>query len=238
MRDSHGLFDYESRNIVKMSLKTQSQGQIIRNEDQIDFAKLDHVIDKTEKPEARSLTLLKKDTEGYYLDHAVSSQEVEEESVDRLWLVARSLKNENGKYDYKIQKFDAIKLGRVRFRVKDFRCDSLQMSAEELYQQELKEAKEVRTPADCVRAGETDTEQIQCRICWSSEESEDNPLIVACQCKGSVGLIHFQCLKNWLQTQKQEKGPQNGAQGNVRSFYWKRFECEICKQMYPYTFKI
>jgi hypothetical protein len=33
LRDSHGLFDYESRNIVKMSLKTQSQGQIIRNED-------------------------------------------------------------------------------------------------------------------------------------------------------------------------------------------------------------
>lgn len=24
----------------------------------------------------------------------------------------------------------------------------------------------------------------------------------------------------------------------MRSFYWKRFECEICKQMYPYTFKI
>ena len=56
--------------------------------------------------------MLKKDAEGYYLDHAVSSQEVEEESVDRLWLVARSLKNENGKYDYKIQKFDAIKLGK------------------------------------------------------------------------------------------------------------------------------
>jgi len=68
--------------------------------------------------------LLKKDPEGYYLDHAKELQEdEEEESVDRLWLVARSLKNENGKYDYKIQKFDAIKLGRVRFRVKDFRCD-------------------------------------------------------------------------------------------------------------------
>ena len=74
MRDSHGLFDYESRNIVKMSLKTQSQGQIIRNEDQIDFNKLDVVIDKNEKPEARSLTLLKKDAEGYYLDHAVGSE--------------------------------------------------------------------------------------------------------------------------------------------------------------------
>ena len=122
-----------------MSLKTQSQGQIIRNDDQIDFAKPDHVIDTVQHPNGRSLCLLKKDTgkfdskinnyvEGYYLDHATCSGEHEEESVDRLWLVARSLKNETGKYDYKIQKFDAIKLGRVRFRVKDFRCDKLKMS--------------------------------------------------------------------------------------------------------------
>jgi hypothetical protein len=40
--------------------------------------------------------------EGYYLDHAVPEGVGEEESNDRLWLVARSLKNENGKYDYKI----------------------------------------------------------------------------------------------------------------------------------------
>ena len=48
---------------------------------------------------------------------------VEEESIDRLWLVVRSLKNPEGKFDYKIKKFDAIKLGGVRFRVKDFRCE-------------------------------------------------------------------------------------------------------------------
>ena len=127
-----------------MSLKTQSQGQIIRNDDQIDFTKPDHVIDPVQMPNGRSLCLLKKDTEGYYLDHAAIAVAQEEESVDRLWLVARSLKNENGKYDYKIQKFDAIKLGRVRFRVKDFRCDSLHMSEDELYQQELREAMEVK----------------------------------------------------------------------------------------------
>lgn len=143
-----------------MSLKTQSQGQIIRNEDQIDFNKLDVVIDKNEKPEARSLTLLKKDTEGYYLDHAVSSEATEEESVDRLWLVARSLKNEQGKYDYKIEKFDAIKLGRVRFRVKDFRCDAHMMSQDELYQQELKEAKSVRTPTELLADGEIEQDSV------------------------------------------------------------------------------
>lgn len=124
--------------------------------------------------------------------------------MDRLWLVARSLKNETGKYDYKIQKFDAIKLGRVRFRVKDFKCDKIMMSETELYNQELKEAQEVTGVKDLEECTE---DNIQCRICWSSEEDETNPLIVACKCKGTVGLIHFQCLKNWVLTQKQEKPP-------------------------------
>ena len=201
LRDSHGLFDYESRNITKMSLKTQSQGQIIRNDEQIDFAKPDHVIDPVQHPNGRSLCLLKKDTEGYYLDHAALAENAEEESVDRLWLVARSLKNESGKYDYKIQKFDAIKLGRVRFRVKDFRCDHQQMSEDELYKQELREAMEVQGIQDI----DEHKDNIQCRICWGQEEDPaSNPLILACKCKGSVGLIHFQCLKSWVLTQKQE----------------------------------
>lgn len=125
---------------------------------------------------------------------------MEEESVDRLWLVARSLKNETGKYDYKIEKFDAIKLGRVRFRVKDFRCNNMQMSQNELYHQELREAMEVRGTKDVINDGEMD--QVQCRICWGNEDDPSNPLIVACKCKGTVGLIHFQCLKSWVLTQK------------------------------------
>lgn len=58
---------------------------------------------------------------GYYVDHGETSND--DESVDRLWLVIRSLKTEEGRFDYKIKKFDTIKLGRVRFRVKDFRCE-------------------------------------------------------------------------------------------------------------------
>ena len=70
--------------------------------------------------------------------------------------MARSLKNETGKYDYKIQKFDAIKLGRVRFRVKDFKCDKISMSEQELYNQELKEAQEVKGVKDVVESGSED----------------------------------------------------------------------------------
>ena len=59
--------------------------------------------------------------EGFYVDHGDAN--ADEESIDRMWLVVRSLKDNNGKFDYKIKKFDTIKLGRVRFRVKDFRCE-------------------------------------------------------------------------------------------------------------------
>lgn len=64
---------------------------------------MEHVIDTMTQPNGKSLCLLKKDADGYFLDHAkILTEDEEEESVDRLWLVARSLKNESGKYDYKI----------------------------------------------------------------------------------------------------------------------------------------
>jgi hypothetical protein len=62
--------------------------------------------------------------------------------------VVRSLKNPEGKFDYKIKKFDTIKLGRVRFRVKDFRCEQMNLTPKELYAQELKEAQTVKTAHD------------------------------------------------------------------------------------------
>jgi hypothetical protein len=40
MRDSHGLFDYESKSINKKSLKTSSQGKIIRVNNDIELVSL------------------------------------------------------------------------------------------------------------------------------------------------------------------------------------------------------
>ena len=78
-----------------------------------------------------------------------------------------------------------------------------------------------------------DEDQVQCRFCWDNYETPTNPLILACKCRGSVGLIHFECLKAWIKTQ----GTKKEYCENVTSYYWKKFECEICKQSYPYIFK-
>lgn len=160
MRDSHGLFDYESRNISKKNLKTKYVGKIIRQTNTIEFVSPTTSIEDLpgyKKDEMLTLAQIKQDNskwkisdlsrfiydsffaiEGFYIEHG--DPNAEEESIDRLWLVVRSLKNPEGKFDYKIKKFDAIKLGRVRFRVKDFRCEQMNLTAKELYNQELKEA--------------------------------------------------------------------------------------------------
>ena len=40
-----------------------------------------------------------------------------------------------------------------------------------------------------------------CRICLSEEE-EDNPLICPCKCAGSMGQIHVECLRSWLNSKR------------------------------------
>jgi hypothetical protein len=71
-----------------------------------------------------------------------------------------------------------------------------------------------------------------CRFCWGTESTEEDPCIVPCRCSGSVGFIHFKCLSNWLSTKLLRKESEN-----LISMYWRTFECEICKQAYPYLFK-
>jgi hypothetical protein len=48
-----------------------------------------------------------------------------------------------------------------------------------------------------------------------------------------VGFIHYKCLKNWLDLKVATK-----ESGNILSYFWKTFECEICKHAYPYIFRV
>lgn len=50
-----------------------------------------------------------------------------------------------------------------------------------------------------------DEEIPRCRFCWSSGADPSNPLFSSCKCSGSVGYIHFNCLKSWLDVKKQMK---------------------------------
>lgn len=67
-----------------------------------------------------------------------------------------------------------------------------------------------------------------CRICLLEEIDEDDPLINPCKCQGSVGFIHIECLKRWLDSKLVTKVY---AYLIVHSF--KDLKCEICNSLLP-----
>lgn len=46
---------------------------------------------------------------------------------------------------------------------------------------------------EAVQAGENN-----CKVCLCNEETEADPLISPCKCKGTCRLIHVGCLKTWI----------------------------------------
>ena len=63
-----------------------------------------------------------------------------------------------------------------------------------------------------------DIDDLKCRCCMENEVSEENPLLIMCKCKGSMGIIHFECQKTFLATKmKVLKVPEHPE---VTSLFW------------------
>jgi len=74
-----------------------------------------------------------------------------------------------------------------------------------------------------------------CRICYGEENTEDNPLMCPCVCKGSMRYIHYLCLKNWLNSKIEEEMSEDSSEKNPDciSYNRKDISCELCKEKFP-----
>ena len=75
-----------------------------------------------------------------------------------------------------------------------------------------------------------------CRICYGENNTDDNPLIVPCTCKGSMKYIHYDCLKNWLNAKIEEELSDDSTEKNNMeciSYNKNSICCELCKTKYP-----
>lgn len=166
----------------------------------------------------------------------------DEDVNNKMFVVVRNTKSAQNNLDYKLNRGDIIKLGRIKFNVKDYsRANGLMQSAkkgedaldvnESLESLGNNEFEEEVVEIDC---GVVDSSQegIQCKVCWDNCSTEENPLLNSCQCDGSVRYIHYNCLKYWLKQKMAKK-----EERNLVSYTWKQFECEICKKPYPYVFR-
>jgi hypothetical protein len=136
---------------------------------------------------------------------------------NRMFVVVRNLKSANRNVqDYKLAKGDTIKLGRLKFCVKDYRTEthpsavdgragmkdlspvkSAPMWGGRCGDGEDDFAEEEAVEIDC---GVVDMEDggTLCKICWGTDQTTENPLLTSCKCDGSVKYTHFECLKHWL----------------------------------------
>ena len=74
-----------------------------------------------------------------------------------------------------------------------------------------------------------------CRICYGDDISDENPLICPCICKGSMKYIHYECLKNWLNSKIEEdiSIDSDNQEVEVISYNRKDISCELCKEKLP-----
>lgn len=131
LRDSHALFDYESRQIQKKNLKIDSSCKFLRVKDEVKTVSLNHDVNMTTNKEGNSakpeedaetktlFSLIKHEDGSYHIETEKKN------NTDKLWLVVRAMKNDTRKISYELKKNDIIKLGRIQFRVKDLQTPTI-----------------------------------------------------------------------------------------------------------------
>ena len=75
-------------------------------------------------------------------------------------------------------------------------------------------------------------ENKDCRICFTSISTKDNPKLKICNCHT---YIHYECLKKFLKTNIEIY---ENLCNTVTSYKCSKFNCEICEQPFPLIFKI
>ncbi len=227
-RDSHGLFDYESSQVLKRAFITHQSRYLIRKNGsgEVEMVGEKELADINKE---ETTVLLKMSPENdprgtNFVARCCSEKSIHEDANDKLWLVLSSLRKNEAKEGYRVKRGEILKLGRMRLKVKDYRIED-----------GIRE--EDRTSRDCDEEGPIEVracndhpkdENDTCRICFSATSTDKNPLLSVCKCMGTMKFIHFECLKSWLNLKLAFKqSPQ------VNSYYWKTFECEICKSVYP-----
>jgi hypothetical protein len=72
-----------------------------------------------------------------------------------------------------------------------------------------------------------------CRVCLldGSGDDEEDPLIQACSCRGSIRYIHLNCLRHWINGRLSLNDPVSGL--SRYTYLFKQLTCELCKASYP-----
>lgn len=67
-----------------------------------------------------------------------------------------------------------------------------------------------------------------CKICLEETEEAENFLFNPCNCSGSCGTVHLECLLQWIHVKVKKE-----VIGGTLHYNFEKFECEVCKSELP-----
>ena len=262
VRDSHGLFDYESNQTRNLNAVLAESIFIARRKHDI---KTISSLNELKQDEEELLFNVRNDnTDEYILENPVPIliQPTEKNINDlsnKIWYVLKNDPHQsnnstqtvtNTNDDYYLCKNDVIKLGRVKYSLNEINIPSRQNNidrSQPLTDDTKYDIDDLNKNTESVfdfifQAKDSsdytdipDDERI-CKICYSEEnDKENNPLVHLCNCNGGLRFSHFLCIKKWMETKLVTK---ENEKKTVKSYNIKSFNCEICKTPYPFKFKL
>ena len=215
---SQGLFDYDNSNVTKSTVKLETPSTLVRT---------GHIVCSAKE----CLSLPVRLAEVEVVDgHVCLSpcQSLPSEQTEKLWLAVKPLKTPNKIRGYRLAEGDVIKVGRVKFRVKELNSYTEQnlahFSMDEMIHEESSESEDEQAEAQF---------ELPCRVCLREDFEETNPLISPCNCGGTMKYIHLRCLQRCLKSKLVSR-----SSNATVSFGWRELNCDLCKKLFPYKVRI
>ena len=207
-------------------MEVRESGYILRTNTYIEFAEEKHNLKET------LLEIQKKeDNYSLKLNEYKFNEENNIDTPNSTWFLLRKSFLSDKMNDYPLKEGDILRIGRITLKIKKIRFKKNKRKDKD------KDSVSVGTNLQEVqiktnrRAFEKEESKYKiCRICYSEEESDDNPLIQPCICSGSMKYIHLECLKHWLRTSIFEQIENTNS---CCIYLYKTPECELCKTKYP-----
>lgn len=156
--------------------------------------------------------------------------------IDSFWYVLNSIvPSPESNEDYALNPHDIIKLGRIQYVISEYHLTKPSQPEQKnrsfnVGYGNMKHGAIFDLIYQADRCNESKAEDKICKICYSNDNDDINPLVHLCECKGGIRFAHFNCLKIWMKTKECFK--ENTAH-NCGSYILKGFNCEICQQPYP-----
>ena len=255
LKDSNGLFDYESKQtknlkafigqsicITRKGFELNGSKKFISSENEETLFKISKSKNSVYTIENKVQNNLKPTEKNIsYLNNKIWYKVNTEQKVN--------FENKNMNKDYYLSKNDIIKLGRVKYILNEVNFiygeqkENLIIPSNKNYINEINSKVgspfdfifEAKSLEDEIKPEKNNEEKQLCKICYSDETDDNNPMVHLCNCKGGLNYAHFNCIKQWMKTkliifENQKK--------TVKSYFIHSFNCEICKTPYPLKFKL